>query len=190
LKEIQWRLKNEKHKLRLKKVWFFWMNRDEGSWEWFVTFLNGNFLSNQDMENSDGDFFEINTFMTGNVEVEQMKKIYFSSTEYTNSGGVDNTEVIGRVLSDYEAQGTDEIDLTQNDMITITERDGSGWWKGKNKTSGEEGLFPSNHVCIIDMVTGMKESKNRFYGRPVWTDQFSNVRNQVENLESESKKRP
>ncbi len=104
--------------------------------------------------------------MTGAIEVEQMKKIYFSSTEYVNSGGIDKTEVIARCLSDYEAQGTDEIDLTQNDMIVIQERDSSGWWRGLNQTTNESGLFPSNHVCVVDTITGMKESKNRFYGRP------------------------
>jgi len=77
-----------------------------------------------------------------------------------------------------------------NDTVAITERDGSGWWKGTNKTTGLSGLFPSNQVCIIDSVTGMKESKNRKYGRPVWGDCFANVRKQISEMEGETKRRP
>jgi hypothetical protein len=69
LKEMNWKciiiLKlviNEKHKMKIKKVFFFWINRDEGSWEWFVDFLN-------DLENKNGDFFQIFTFMTGKKNI-------------------------------------------------------------------------------------------------------------------------
>jgi len=126
--------------------------------------------------------------MTGSVDVEEMKKIYFTSSEFSNSGGVDSTEVICRALNDYEAQGTDELDFSMDDTIIVMERDGSGWWKGKNKTTGNEGLFPSNQVCVIDSVTGMKESKNRKYGRPVWDDLFEEVSNQIIGREGEKKK--
>lgn len=39
LKHIGHRYRNDKE-LRIKKVHFYWINREEGSWEWFSELLN------------------------------------------------------------------------------------------------------------------------------------------------------
>jgi hypothetical protein len=38
------------------------------------------------------------------------------------------------------------LDFSTDDTILVTERDGSGWWKGKNNKTGAEGLFPRYNI--------------------------------------------
>jgi len=45
LRQIRYKLKHKPESMKLKKVWFYWSNRDEGAWEWFVELLNGNLYS-------------------------------------------------------------------------------------------------------------------------------------------------
>jgi len=50
-----------------------------------------------------------------------------------------------RVVYSYTAADTDEIDISESEVIEIVLEDPSGWWRGK-KTNGEEGLFPGTYV--------------------------------------------
>ena len=50
-----------------------------------------------------------------------------------------------RVVYSYAAADTDEIDISESEVIEILLEDPSGWWRGK-KTNGEEGLFPGTYV--------------------------------------------
>ena len=74
LKDIKYKLIHGIH-MRTKKIFFYWINRDEGSWEWFNDILN-------DLEATYPDFFEIHTFMTGEIKVDDIRLIVFSSNEY------------------------------------------------------------------------------------------------------------
>ena len=177
LKQIKYRLHNDKD-LKLKKVYFYWINRDEGSFNWFADFL-------RELETDDPQFFEIHTFMTGGLDVEKVRKIFYQSPEYTKNK--QDCEVICRVINAYEPECSDELDLTPDEMIVVTERDPSGWWMGYNQVTKQKGLFPSNYVAVIDQVTGLNDSKHRHYGRPIWSEEFGNVRKYVESVDETPK---
>ncbi|CAN8005135.1 unnamed protein product, partial [Ixodes hexagonus] len=49
-----------------------------------------------------------------------------------------------RAIYGYEPQDTDELAVTEGDVIEILKEDASGWWLGRLK--GKEGLFPANYV--------------------------------------------
>lgn len=46
-------------------------------------------------------------------------------------------------LYDYDPQESDELQLTEGDVIEIIKKDGD-WWEGKLK--GKVGMFPANYV--------------------------------------------
>jgi len=50
-----------------------------------------------------------------------------------------------RVLYDYQAQNKEEISITVNEELIISEKNDDGWWKGGN-SRGQEGLFPGSYV--------------------------------------------
>ncbi|XP_062926523.1 proline-serine-threonine phosphatase-interacting protein 1-like isoform X3 [Mobula hypostoma] len=49
-----------------------------------------------------------------------------------------------RVLYDYKAQNNDELDITANDIIQITEESEDGWWMASR--NGQSGLVPSTYL--------------------------------------------
>ena len=58
-----------------------------------------------------------------------------------------------KALFDYAGDYADDLSFKAGDIITVLsqETDDEGWWKGKiNK---ETGVFPSNHVELIDNST-------------------------------------
>ena len=48
------------------------------------------------------------------------------------------------VLQAHTARDDDELTVNVNDKVTVTEKDDSGWWRGR--LQDKEGLFPSS--CI------------------------------------------
>jgi hypothetical protein len=48
------------------------------------------------------------------------------------------------VLYDYEAQGDQEIDLMEGDIVTLVAKEDDVWWCGQVK--GRMGMFPSTYV--------------------------------------------
>ncbi|EFC42111.1 predicted protein [Naegleria gruberi] len=160
--------------LKIKKCFFYFINRDHGSWEWFSNLLN-------EMEDHHPEFFELNTYMTGKLKAEEIKKLYFGSSEYQQATGHKQTaDVLLRAMYDYTPVSSDELELHANDIISLKEQDESGWWEGTNLTTNESGLFPSNYVIHIDALTKLRENKNRHYGRPDWERDLASVRNYAE----------
>uniref|UniRef100_UPI00398EBAEA proline-serine-threonine phosphatase-interacting protein 1a isoform X2 n=1 Tax=Pristiophorus japonicus TaxID=55135 RepID=UPI00398EBAEA len=49
-----------------------------------------------------------------------------------------------RVLYDYTAQNNDELDITANDIIQITDESEDGWWTASR--NGRSGLVPSTYL--------------------------------------------
>lgn len=49
----------------------------------------------------------------------------------------------------YKPTNEDELDLKENDVITILSKDlpDKGWWKGELK--GKVGVFPDNFVQLL-----------------------------------------
>ncbi|GIY56133.1 sorting nexin lst-4 [Caerostris darwini] len=60
-------------------------------------------------------------------------------------------ELQAKVLYDFEAQPeSGELSIWTGEVITVTNQDiGGGWWEGKN-SDGNNGLFPSSYVEIIE----------------------------------------
>jgi len=53
-----------------------------------------------------------------------------------------------RATFDYEKNESNELGFKVGDIITVLSEDDSGWWTGE--LNGEEGMFPSNFVEVID----------------------------------------
>jgi Inositol polyphosphate kinase/SH3 domain len=52
----------------------------------------------------------------------------------------------------FSARSEREVDLSEGDRIAVSEEDTSGWWRGKNLSSGETGWFPENYCSKTDEV--------------------------------------
>ena len=51
-----------------------------------------------------------------------------------------------KALYDYAAQGSDELSLTEGELVELTavgQAYGEGWWEGTR--DGQTGIFPSNY---------------------------------------------
>ncbi|KAK5711196.1 hypothetical protein LTR17_018544 [Elasticomyces elasticus] len=56
-----------------------------------------------------------------------------------------------KALFDFVPSATDELAFVHGDVITVTDVDGEGWWKGELR--GSTGLFPLNYVAWVPVVT-------------------------------------
>jgi len=77
---------------------------------------------------------------------------YDDNYEYQQGGEADGeeftTEVCqARALYDYEATNDTELSFTEGDILTITERDDSGWWFAE--LNGQTGFVPNNYVSVV-----------------------------------------
>jgi NADPH oxidase len=173
LKHVQHRLQNN-NVGSLKKVYFYWVNRDEGSWEWFSDILT-------DLEGKvRKDFLEVHTYFTGALKADDIRNIVFSSSEVAKHAAATPVAAYARAMYAYAAQASDEMDLQEDDDVEVEVRNADGWWLGTNKKSGKKGLFPANYVQVIDKITKMEEGSHRHFGRPYWEDIFADVAKQVE----------
>lgn len=59
-------------------------------------------------------------------------------------------EVLSEALYDYTAQRDDELSFVCGDLIVVTDRSDSEWWKGHLKKARDAGdaLFPANYVRV------------------------------------------
>jgi NADPH oxidase 2 len=73
LRQIKHR-KDTGQKMKIKKCWFYWINRDTGSFGWFSDFL-------AEAESLYPNFFEFHTFLTGSIEADKIRKIFEKSEE-------------------------------------------------------------------------------------------------------------
>ncbi|KAI9304849.1 SH3 domain-containing protein [Cunninghamella echinulata] len=67
----------------------------------------------------------------------------------SSSSSSNNNPVLAKVLQDYEAQDPEELSLWLNGIVTVLDQSiADGWWKGD--LNGKIGVFPANHVKLID----------------------------------------
>jgi hypothetical protein len=52
-----------------------------------------------------------------------------------------------RALFEYQGTTETELDLRENDVVTVLKQDRSGWWQGE--IDGRIGWFPFNYVQVI-----------------------------------------
>eukprot|EP00817_Percolomonadidae_sp_ATCC50343_P000528 CAMPEP_0117430342 /NCGR_PEP_ID=MMETSP0758-20121206/9869_1 /TAXON_ID=63605 /ORGANISM="Percolomonas cosmopolitus, Strain AE-1 (ATCC 50343)" /LENGTH=537 /DNA_ID=CAMNT_0005218241 /DNA_START=320 /DNA_END=1930 /DNA_ORIENTATION=+ len=181
LSDLLHRLRDkETGSLKTKKVFFYWLNRGDGGWQWFGKLLN-------DCEHQFKDIFDIITFMTGDIGKDDIEHMTYTSEEYMNNRSKNLQEKDGdrvkalraRVKADYAGTGKDEIEIKTGDIIEISFREKSGWWLGRNERTGKTGQVPSNYMDIIDEKTKMANTSNRRFGRPQWQNEFDAVRDYV-----------
>jgi len=57
-----------------------------------------------------------------------------------------------RALFDYTSSTEHELSFKANDIITVLQKDDSGWWQGEIETPFQVfiGIFPSNYTEIVD----------------------------------------
>jgi hypothetical protein len=55
------------------------------------------------------------------------------------------------VIFDYDARTNDDLTIRKGDLLEITYRKTSAWWKAKNE-NGQEGWIPSNYVAKRDSL--------------------------------------
>ena len=69
------------------------------------------------------------------------------------------------MLYPHTARDDDELTLSVNDEVTVIEKGGGGWWKGR--LGDQEGLFPSSFVMIQHKGEYPSVSTNYIACRPV-----------------------
>ena len=57
--------------------------------------------------------------------------------------GAKETSTVTAIYA-YKANETGELSFKKGDIITVIEKDSSGWWEGK--TARGQGVFPANYV--------------------------------------------
>lgn len=50
-------------------------------------------------------------------------------------------------LYDFNADGEDELSVTEGEHLTVLEKDGDEWWKCRN-SSGSEGVVPASYLEV------------------------------------------
>jgi len=63
----------------------------------------------------------------------------------------DNNRFQYVAIFDYDARTKDDLTIRKNDLLEITFRKSSAWWKAKNE-NGQEGWIPSNYVAKRDSL--------------------------------------
>lgn len=51
-----------------------------------------------------------------------------------------------QAVFDFEPQEEGELRLRKGDTITVIDKSDQNWWRGKNNTTGQEGMFPVPYV--------------------------------------------
>ncbi|CAF4655040.1 unnamed protein product, partial [Rotaria magnacalcarata] len=54
-------------------------------------------------------------------------------------------------IFDYDARTKDDLTIRKSDLLDITTKKSSAWWKAKNE-NGQEGWIPSNYVAKRDSL--------------------------------------
>ncbi len=63
----------------------------------------------------------------------------------------DNNRFQYVAIFDYDARTKDDLTIRKSDLLEITNRKSTAWWKAKNE-SGQEGWIPSNYVAKRDSL--------------------------------------
>jgi len=64
-----------------------------------------------------------------------------------------NAKLAATVLYDFEAQGEDELSVTEGEELTVVDKENDEWWTVRN-ASGQEGVVPAQYVELADGAGG------------------------------------
>eukprot|EP00494_Astrolonche_serrata_P013866 UN13991 len=57
--------------------------------------------------------------------------------------------ILAKAVFKFEGAQSDDLSFDEDDVITVLQKDESGWWTGRNE-AGQEGDFPFNYVELLD----------------------------------------
>lgn len=57
--------------------------------------------------------------------------------------------ILAKAVFKFEGAQSDDLPFDEDDVITVLQKDESGWWTGRNE-HGREGDFPFNYVELLD----------------------------------------
>jgi hypothetical protein len=92
-----------------------------------------------------------------NITIRTLSSSGVSSASSSTTSGVitklitDNTRYQHIAIFDYDARTKEDLTIRKSDLLEITNRKNTAWWKAKNET-GQEGWIPSNHVAKRDSL--------------------------------------
>jgi len=55
--------------------------------------------------------------------------------------------MVAVALYDFNADGVDELSVTEGENLTVLEKDGDEWWKCQN-SKGSEGVVPASYLEV------------------------------------------
>lgn len=64
---------------------------------------------------------------------------------------INNSRLQYVAIFDYDARTIDDLTIRKSDLLEITCRKNTAWWKAKNE-NGQEGWIPSNYVAKRDSL--------------------------------------
>lgn len=93
------------------------------------------------------------------------KNVRWAPSPITESHPADSSDASAAVaLYDFEAQGEDELSLTEGENLTILDQSAEDWWKVRNQ-HGQEGVVPAQYVEVgsagVDNSVGHYEDEGR-----------------------------
>lgn len=84
--------------------------------------------------------------LKGAESAHGLKEVARASQASTNS----KNRKIGRLLYDFEAQGSDELNCREGDEVYIVdEKKSKDWWMVENVDTGKQGVVPSTYIEIV-----------------------------------------
>jgi len=89
LKSIRYRLETQ-GRATIQKAYFFWISRDKNAFEWFNDILAA--LESNNINN----FLEINTYLTGQLSVDEIKNVMYSDSDSDQITGLQSPTFFGR----------------------------------------------------------------------------------------------
>ncbi|KAJ2866480.1 hypothetical protein GGH94_001521 [Coemansia aciculifera] len=104
LKSIWYRLSYPEGSFRLRKVYFFWVQRDTNSFEWFQDLLKAieeeDDARMQEYGDSAEKMIEIHTYLTGKLNMTQMEHVHMNEDELDPITGLRSPTNFGRPNTD------------------------------------------------------------------------------------------
>lgn len=72
-------------------------------------------------------------------------------------------------LWSYQSTSNDELSFSENEIITILNKDDPNWYKGKSNATGKVGLFPSSYTEDVRVAKSLLEGNNPpGYQEKIW----------------------
>ncbi|KAI9270764.1 SH3 domain-containing protein [Phascolomyces articulosus] len=101
------------------------------------------------LKNDNDDWWTVENVETGKKGLVPTN--FLQPVSSTNGSGKKKNEapILAKVINEYQPQNSDELALWVNGIVTVLDQSvGEGWWKGD--LNGKVGIFPSNHVKLVD----------------------------------------